>query len=147
MLKIAIGADHRGFKYKELVKKYLLDNKFEVTDFGTDSEESVDYPLFAARVAKAVADGTVERGIVVCGSGIGVCITANKVKGVRSAVAYEQKLAEMCRRHNNANVLSLASDFTSEDETILCVEKFLNTEFEGGRHERRIEEITELTGC
>lgn len=145
-MKIAIGADHRGFKYKELVKKYLLDNKYEVTDFGTDSEESVDYPLFAARVAKAVADGSYERGVLVCGSGIGVCITANKFKGVRSAVAYEPKLAEMCRRHNNANVLSLASDFTSEEDTIECVKKFLSTEFEGGRHERRIEEISELTG-
>lgn len=146
MSKIAIGADHRGFKFKELIKKYLTDKGHEVTDFGTDSEESVDYPLFAARVAKDVADGKSASGILVCGSGIGVCITANKIKGIRSAVAYEPKLAEMCRRHNNANVLCIASDFTTEEETYICVDTFLNTEFEGGRHERRIEEITDLTG-
>ncbi|CAN5539389.1 ribose 5-phosphate isomerase B [soil metagenome] len=145
-MKIAIGADHRGFKYKELVKKYLQDIKYDVTDFGTDSEESVDYPLFAVRVARSVAEGKCERGIVVCGSGIGVCISANKVKGIRSAIAYDSKIAEMCRRHNNVNVLSLSSDFTSEEEIYECVKTFLNTEFEGGRHERRLEEITDLTG-
>jgi ribose 5-phosphate isomerase B len=143
-MKISIGADHRGFKLKEKIKDHLQKKEIEVKDFGTDSEESVDYPYYSWKVAESVANGESEYGILICGSGIGVDIAANKFKGIRSVNALNIKLAEMSRKHNNANVLSLASDFLSEEEAANIVDTFLNTEFEGGRHQRRIEQIDDM---
>lgn len=145
-MKIAIGADHRGVKYKKEIKQMLESEGIEVEDFGTDSEESVDYPDFAQKVAKQVGDGKVNYGVLICGSGIGVDIVANKVTGARSVNAVNEKMAEMARRHNNANVISLGADLIDLDAAKNNVKKFINTEFEGGRHERRVEKIHSLTG-
>jgi ribose 5-phosphate isomerase B len=145
-MKISIAADHRGYKLKEKLKAFLKEKNIEVKDFGTDSEESVDYPFYAKKVAESVAAGESGYGILICGSGIGVDIVANKVKGVRSVNALNTELAAMSRKHNNANVISLASDFIDEETAKEAVDIFLNTEFEGGRHQRRIDQIDELTG-
>lgn len=114
---------------------------FDVVDVGANSEESVDYPEFAAKAAAMVADGDAERGIVVCGSGVGVSIVANKLSGVRAVNAHDPEEAEMSRRHNDANVLALAGRRLSDDDAALIVERFLGTEFEGGRHARRVDQI------
>lgn len=143
---IAIGADHRGVRYKESIKKFLASQNYEYKDFGTDSEDSVDYPDFAQKVAQSVADGECELGILICGSGIGVDITANKIKGARSVNAVTEMMAEMARRHNNANVICLGQDLIGEVVAVRCVQKFLNTQFEGGRHQKRVDKIHSLTG-
>lgn len=140
-MKIGIGSDHAGFAYKEKIKQYLASLGHEVRDFGTDSEEPVDYPFFIRPVAEAVAGGTVERGIVLGGSGNGEAITANRVRGVRCALCWNLETAELGRRHNNANALSIGQRMIPLDLALQIVKVWLDTPFDGGRHEQRIREI------
>lgn len=142
--KIALGSDHAGFELKSFLIKIFNEEGFAYTDFGTYSTESVDYPDFAHKVGKAVNDGEVSRGIVVCGSGNGVCMTVNKYPGVRGGLCWNSEQAELTRRHNNANVLCLPGRFIDFDEAIKAVKLFLNTEFEGGRHTARVEKINKI---
>jgi ribose 5-phosphate isomerase B len=141
-MKIAIGADHAGYEYKELLKKWLSQNNFEVKDFGTYSTESADYPDFAHPVANAVEKKEFELGILVCGSANGVAITANKHQGIRAAICWTEELASLARQHNNANVLCIPSRFVSFDLAEKMTDKFLHTSFEGGRHEKRVNKIS-----
>ena len=140
-MHIAIGSDHAGFRYKEMFKAHLTVLGHEVKDFGTDSEQPVDYPLFCHPVAVAVATGDTERGIVLGGSGNGEAMVANRVKGVRAALCWNVESAELGRRHNNANVLSVGERMVSEELAIQILETWLNTPFDGWRHQRRIDEI------
>jgi len=141
-MKIAIGSDHRGFKYKEKLIKYLS-GKYEVKDFGTFSQESCDYPDYANIVAKAVASKKFEKGILICGSGNGICIAANKVKGIRAALGYSGKAAGFAVRHNDANVICFSEDFPFP-AVKKAVRKFLSAKFEGGRHLRRVKKIEKI---
>ncbi len=143
-MKIALACDHGGFRLKETVKSYLEELNIEYIDFGTFSEESVDYPDFAYKAAKAVAEGEADRGIFICGTGIGISIAANKVKGIRAALCYNIFAAEMSRRHNNANVLCLGGRILGDELAKAIVKIWLETPFEGGRHRRRIEKIAEI---
>jgi ribose 5-phosphate isomerase B len=144
-MKLAIGTDHRGFELKEKIKKYLEDKKYLVKDFGTNSNDSVDYPDFGKYVGESVSSKESDFGIAICGSGIGVCIASDKVKGVRSVNVNTESLAEMSRRHNNANVICLGSDFIDFDTAVKYIDIFLNTKFDGGeRHERRLKKIDEI---
>lgn len=143
-MKIAIGSDHAGFEEKEKIKKTLDEIGVEYEDLGTNSTESVDYPTFGAKVGKAVASGAFEQGIVVCGSGIGIAIAANKIKGVRAAQAWNEETARLARQHNDANVLSIGARVIPEAEIPKIVKAWFDAKFEGGRHERRVEEISEL---
>jgi ribose 5-phosphate isomerase B len=146
-MKIAIGADHAGFALKEALKNRLLSANFEVEDFGADSKESVDYPDFGVAVARAVSEGNADRGILICHTGIGMSIVANKVDGVRAALCRTEEDARLCRRHNDANVLALSGSFTPPELAGAIVDAFLETGFEsGGRHERRVDKIHQLTG-
>lgn len=145
-MKISVGSDHRGFTYKERIKELLTKQGHEVIDFGTNSEESVDYPRYSVKVGESVASKETDFGVLVCGSGLGVNITVNKVKGVRAVNICSEKTAEMGRRHNNANVITFGQDVLSFDMVEKALNVFLTTEFEGGRHERRVEEISALTG-
>ena len=138
-MKIGIGSDHAGFRYKELIKPLLVGLGHEVVDFGTDSELPVDYPVFIRPVAEAVAAGRCERGIVLGGSGNGEAMAANRVRGVRCALCWNLESAELGRRHNDANVLSIGQRMMSPDLALAIVRKWLSTPFEGGRHVRRIE--------
>jgi len=138
-MKIAIGSDHAGFRYKELIKQYLAELGHQVTDFGTDSEAPVDYPLFIRPVALAVAAGEVERGVVLGGSGNGEAMAANRVKRVRCALCWNIESARLARRHNDANMLSLGERLLTEETALEIVRVWLDTPFEGGRHVRRIE--------
>ncbi len=143
-MKIAIAADHAGFEEKEKVKKTLDDIGVEYTDMGTNSGDSVDYPDYARKVGEAVAAGDFDKGILVCGSGTGMAIAANKVPGIRAAVAWNEEIARLSRQHNNANVLSLAARYIPDEEQAKIVKAWLETDFEGGRHERRVEKITQI---
>ncbi len=143
-MKIAIGSDHAGFEEKEKIKKTLDELGVEYEDFGTNSLDSVDYPEFGAKVGKAIASGEVEQGIVVCGSGIGIAIAANKIHGVRAAQAWNEETARLARQHNDANVLSIGARVIPEAEIPKIVRAWFDAKFEGGRHERRVEKITEL---
>jgi len=143
-MKIALAADHAGFEEKEKLKSELDSLGVEYTDMGTDSNASVDYPDYARKVAEAVAKGDFERGILVCGSGAGMAIAANKVPGIRSAVAWNEEIARLSREHNNTNVLALAARFTADYEIKNIVKAWLDAEFDAGRHERRIEKITKI---
>jgi ribose 5-phosphate isomerase B len=138
-MKIAIGSDHAGFRYKEKIKEFLLELGHDVNDFGTFSEEPVDYPLFIRPVAEAVARGEYERGIVLGGSGNGEAMMANRIKKVRCALCWNEELARLARQHNDSNVLSLGQRVISEDTALEVVRVWLETAFEGGRHVRRIE--------
>ncbi|GAA4453789.1 ribose 5-phosphate isomerase B [Nibrella saemangeumensis] len=140
--KIAIGADHAGFAYKEEIKVWLENKGYDVEDFGTYSEASADYADFAHPVALAVEEGRAERGVLVCGSGQGVSITANKHQGIRAALVWAPELAALSRQHNNANIICLPERFISAETALQSVDIFLNTEFEGGRHERRVAKIS-----
>ena len=144
IMKIEIAADHAGFEEKEKIKKTLDSIGADYTDMGTDSTVSVDYPDFARKVGEAVADGEYDRGILVCGSGTGMAIAANKVPGVRAAVAWNEEIARLSRQHNNANVLSLAARYIPDEEQEKIVKAWLETDFEGGRHERRVEKIEQI---
>ena len=143
-MKLAIGSDHGGFRLKEAIKTYLLAHDYEVTDFGTESEDSCDYPDFALPVAEAVAKGEYDRGILICGTGIGIGIVANKVKGVRAALCHDTFSAEACRNHNDANILTMGERIVGEGHALKIVETFLNSDFEGGRHQRRVDKIKAL---
>ena len=138
-MKIGIGSDHAGFRYKEVIKQLLIASAHEVNDFGTDSEEPVDYPLFIRPVALAVASGEVERAIVLGGSGNGEAMAANRVKGVRCALCWNSESARLARQHNDANVLSLGQRLLTEEVALEIVRVWLDTPFEGGRHLRRIQ--------
>jgi len=136
--KIAIGCDHAAFNEKEKLKLYLIKKGFDLFDVGTSSLDSVDYPSFGHKVGKMVANNKVNKGIVICGSGIGISIAANKVKGVRAALCTTPAHAEMSRKHNDANVLALGARMTDYNTILEIVNTWLNTEFDGGRHLKRI---------
>lgn len=144
MKRIAVGADHAGFALKKQIVDLLKEKKYDVVDIGTHSAESVDYPEYAEKVAEAVAKGEVSRGLLVCHSGIGMDIVANKVMGVRAGLCLNPKLAELSRRHNDTNVLCLASGFTTFETAQEIVTTWLSTPFEGGRHERRVNQIKDI---
>ena len=143
-MKIAIGADHAGFGLKNQLGDVLRQSGHEVCDFGTNSAESSDYPDYASRVGRAVASGTVERGVLVCGSGVGMSIAANKVHGVRAALGVNLEEVRLARAHNDLNVLTLGSRFTDPAKARELVRTFLEVPFEGGRHERRVAKITRM---
>ena len=143
-MKIAVGADHRGFNAKTAVKAVLSELGHEVVDFGTDSTKSFDYPDAALPAAQAVRDGKCTLGILFCGSGIGMCIAANKVHGIRAALCHDELTTEMARRHNNANVLCLPADLAGEALIRRIVEVWLKTPYEGGRHDRRLGKIADI---
>ena len=140
-MKIAVGSDHRGFEVKKRIVPLLQQMGHEVLDMGTNANESVDYPDYALQVAQAVGGKHVDRGILICGTGIGMCIAANKVKGVRAAPCHDYVTAEMSRRHNNANVLCLSADLLGDELIDRMIRIWLGTEFEGGRHARRVDKI------
>jgi len=140
-MRIAIGSDHRGYDVKHRIVALLQRLSHEVTDFGPEGSESVDYPDFAFRVAEAVSTRRVDRGILICGTGIGMCIAANKVRDVRAAPCHDSITAEMSRRHNDANVLCLSADLLGDELIDRMVRIWLETDFEGGRHARRVEKI------
>ena len=140
-MKIAIGCDHGGYDLKEHIVQLLKDMGHEVKDCGTYSKESCDYPIFGEAAARAVASGECERGIVICTTGIGISIAANKVKGIRCAHVCDPLAAEMTRRHNDANMMALGAGLTGRNLADRCVEVFLSTEFEGGRHARRVGQL------
>jgi len=143
-LKIALAADHAGYEEKEKIKKTLDDLGVVYDDFGTVSTESVDYPDYAKKVGEAVARGDYDQGLLVCGSGTGMAIAANKVPGVRAAVAWNEEIAQLAREHNDANVLSLAARFTPEGEADKIVRAWFGAHFDGGRHQRRVDKIQEI---
>ena len=140
-MRIALGADHAGVDLKAQVKQFLDRQRFAYEDYGPDTPEPVDYPDYAASVARSVASGTCERGILICGSGIGMAIAANKVRGVRAAPVTTPAAARLARRHNDANVLTLGARTLAVDEALAIVEAFLAEPFEGGRHQRRVDKI------
>jgi ribose 5-phosphate isomerase B len=141
---IVVGSDHAGFRAKETIKKYLEGAGYLVDDVGTHSEESVDYPDYAKAVGERVAAGDDSLGVVVCATGIGVSIAANKVEGIRAALAHDSLTARRAREHNDANVIALGGKIVGEDEAIAIVQEFLGAQFAGGRHQRRIDKITEM---
>ena len=143
---IAIASDHGGYPLKEHIKAYLAAKGITCEDFGTDSTESCDYPNFGKAAAQAVADGRCDRGIVICTTGIGISISANKVKGIRCALCGDVLSAEMTRRHNDANMMAIGAGFTGPNMAERMVEVFLSTEFEGGRHARRVDKTMALEG-
>lgn len=140
-MKIAIGADHAGFIYKSKIIEHLKGKNIDVQDFGTFSTESVDFPDFAHPTASAVENGEADFGILICGSGQGVNITANKHQGVRSALCWNTDIARLTRQHNNSNIIALPARFVALEYALEMIDVFLSTEFEGGRHERRVEKI------
>jgi ribose 5-phosphate isomerase B len=140
-MKIAIGSDHAGFELKEQIKNILLERHTTITDVGTTTEESVDYPDFGLKVAELVSGGEVEKGILICGTGVGMSIVANKVKGVRAALAFDLYTAIQSRRHLDANILVLGGRVTGKGLAEEIVKSWLDTPFEGGRHQRRIDKI------
>jgi ribose 5-phosphate isomerase B len=143
-MKIAIGADHAGFAIKEQLRDALRGQGLEVTDFGTDGPNSTDYPDYARKVAHEVAQGRADRGILVCSTGVGMSIAANKVNGARAALGTSTEEVRLTRAHNDANILTLGAKFTDLAASKELVDTFLNTSFEGGRHQRRVEKITAL---
>lgn len=140
-MKIAIGNDHAGPEYKKAIVKFLEEKGYEVINYGTDSFDSVDYPDFAHKVASDVEDNKVDFGIVICGSGNGIAMTANKHQGVRCALCWTKEIAELARQHNDANVISIPARYTSIEQAVAMVDTFLNTNFEGGRHQNRVNKI------
>ena len=140
-MKIVIASDHAGYDYKEEIKAFLEKKGIEVIDVGTHSKESCDYPIFAHEAAKKVASKEAEFGILVCSSGEGIAIAANKTKGIRAGIAYNDEVAGLMRQHNNANIIAFGASFMKLPDVLKRIEIFLNTPFEGGRHERRVDEI------
>ncbi len=142
---IAIASDHGGFKLKETIRKHLAAKEgIQVVDLGTSSEESVDYPIYGKACAETVAAGKAQRGIVVCGTGIGISIAANKIHGIRCGLCTSVEMAELTRKHNDANMLSLGGRITDEALALEIVDAFLDTDFEGGRHQRRVDMLDEM---
>ncbi len=140
-MKIAIGADHAGYLLKEILIGYLESLNYEVVDYGTNSDKSVDYPDIIHPLAEDVNNGKFEKAIIICGSGIGVSLVANRYKNVRAALCWNEEIVKLCRLHNNANILTLPARFISETDAIHFVDLFFSTEFEGGRHQIRVEKI------
>ena len=140
-IHIALGCDHAGFAYKEAVINYLTEKGYEFTDNGTSGTASVDYPDFVHPVAESIQKGEAQMGIIMCGSGNGVAITANKHRGIRAALCWNRELAELARQHNDANILSIPVRFVSVETAIEMLDAFLNTAFEGGRHQTRVDKI------
>lgn len=143
-MKIAIASDHAGFELKQLVASHLRDQGFDVLDLGTTSNDRVDYPDYGAAVGRAVAGGEAERGVAVCGSGIGICMAANKIDGVRAATVHDVTSARFARLHNDANVVCLGERFIGQQVAFDAVDAFLSTDFEGGRHAARVQKINDL---
>ncbi len=143
-MRIAVGADHAGWPLKEPLVRYLMERGWDVEDFGTFGPESVDYPDYAEKVGASVAHGAVDRGLLICGSGQGMCMVANKVDGIRAALAHDVVSARLSRQHNNANVLTMGARFVAPALAEEILQVWLDTEFDGGRHMRRIEKIQEL---
>ena len=141
---IAIASDHGGYELKEKVKEHLRERGEKIVDLGTTSSESVDYPIYGKACAEAVASGKAERGIVICGTGIGISIAANKVKGIRCGLCTSVEMAQLTRAHNNANMLAMGGRTTAPELAMEIVDAFLNTEFEGGRHQRRTDMLDEM---
>jgi len=144
-LSIAIGCDHAGFELKEVLKNYLTEKGYTIKDFGTYSEERADYPDFAHQVATAVENKQYNFGLLMCGSGNGINMTANKHKGIRSALCWNREIAKLARQHNDANILTLPARFMDVNEAKACTDVFFSTDFEGGRHADRVKKIAE--GC
>jgi ribose 5-phosphate isomerase B len=143
-MKIIIGSDHRGVEVKRRLVPVIRDMGHDVTDIGAEGAESVDYPDYAYEVAKKVGAAEVDRGILICGTGIGMCMVANKVRGVRAAACQDVITAELSRRHNDANVLCLSADLLGEDQMLQMIRIWLEAQFEGGRHGRRVEKIAKI---
>ncbi len=140
-MKIAVGSDHAGFELKNYVVEWLRENGHDAVDMGPFSEESVDYPDYARKVALSVVDGTAQQGVLLCGTGIGVSISANKVKGIRAALACNPEFATLARQHNNANIICFSARFTDRETIARSLENWFAADFEGGRHERRVNKI------
>lgn len=140
--KIAIGCDHGGYAYKDAIIELLVNQDIEVFDFGTDSDASVDYPDFIHPVAENVENENVDLGVILCGSGNGAAMSANKHQGIRAALCWTEELAALARQHNNANIISIPARFVSKELALEMVKTFISTDFEGGRHERRVKKIS-----
>ncbi len=143
-MKIGLGNDHAALDMKWEIKKYLEDQGYEVVDYGTDTPESCDYPVYGEKVARAVVAKEVDYGILMCGTGIGISLAANKVKGIRAAVCSEPCSAKLSRQHNNANILAMGARIVGIEEAKMIVDAWLNAEFLGGRHAKRVDMITEI---
>ena len=143
-MKISVGSDHAGYRLKERVVEHLESAGHDVVDVGTTSEESTDYPDFAEPAARMVATGETDGAVLVCGSGQGMCMTANKVRGVRAALAWTTEIAKLSRNHNNANALCMPARFVSEEDALAIVDAWLDAGFDGGRHERRVEKMMNI---
>ena len=143
-MKVVLASDHRGYQLKDSLKKFLEERKIEFLDVGTFSADSVDYPDFAMLAAEKVSHGDYDRGILICGSGIGMCVVANKFPGIRAAVCHDISAAEMSRKHNDSNMLGLGADVINEELARKILHVWLETKFEGGRHLRRIQKISEI---
>tara|TARA_B100001142_G_C13825647_1_gene458410 strand:+ start:13 stop:441 length:429 start_codon:yes stop_codon:yes gene_type:complete len=141
-MRISIGNDHAGVEYKNYIREYLIVKNIEVNNYGTDSLDSVDYPDFAHPVSKDVNEKKSDLGILICGSGNGVCMTANKYKNVRAALCWNKELAILSKSHNNANIVCIPARFIQKEEALEIIKKFISEEFEGGRHERRVNKIS-----
>ncbi len=142
--KIAIGSDHAGYKFKECLKEYLQSQQYIITDFGAYSEESIDYPDPIHLLANAVNNKEFDKGIILCGSGNGVAMVANKYRMVRAAVCWNEEITRLSRQHNDANIIALPARFISKEQALSFLKTFLNTDFEGGRHLRRVEKISRI---
>lgn len=143
-MKLAIGCDHGGFELKEAVREYLEQHGVAYEDFGTYNTDSVDYAPIAAKAARAVAEGRADMGVLICSTGLGISMAANKVKGIRAAVCTNEFCAEMTRRHNNANILCMGGMVVDRETALKILDIFLNTGFDGGRHQRRIDQIAQI---
>tara|TARA_B100000700_G_scaffold58827_1_gene63827 strand:- start:1210 stop:1641 length:432 start_codon:yes stop_codon:yes gene_type:complete len=139
--KIILASDHAGYKLKEFIKKYLIKKRKKVLDLGTKNSKSVDYPDFAHSLSRKMKNDNNQIGILICGSGIGMDMTANKHKNIRAALCYDIKSTELSRRHNNANVMAIGARLTKKNVALRCVSTFIKTDFEGGRHQRRVKKI------
>ena len=146
-MKIAIGSDHAGFNLRKKIIAWLEEKGYEVIDCGTENQTSSNYAVEGIKVGENVVMGNADIGIIICGSGVGISIAANKVKGIRAALASTPEIAKLSREHNDANVLALGARFISEKDAIKCVELFLNTKYEGGRHENRVDTIQDYEVC
>ena len=143
-MKIAIGNDRKGLQYKQIIKQWLISKGYEVIDVGTNEDVPCDYPIYGERVAKLVADGMCQRGIVICSSGVGISIAANKVNGIRCGLAYCDEVAELMRKHNDANIIAFGQSYMDIDDVKRRVDIFLKTEFLGSYHQKRIDLITQI---
>lgn len=141
---VAIAGDHGGFALKQRIREHLIERGIKIADLGTDSEESVDYPEFGKACAQAVASGKADRGIVICGTGIGISIAANRIRGIRCGLCTSVEMAELSRKHNNANMLAMGGRITSVEDAIRIADAWLDTEFEGGRHSRRVDMLDSI---